>query len=132
MQSPGFDEGEENSHQLCAYHQVVFQTGRAAMIAQFTMTKHTDHFGQSKLSIQNLIGIHFGVSRSPSTQNVTLAYYSLAGSQAQTSVRGVHRVILLEAATSVFEDGVRARKKASHWLCLLPRTCALRALTFSA
>ena len=39
--------------------------------------------------IQNLIGIHFGVSRSPSTQNVTLAYYSLAGSQAQTSVCGV-------------------------------------------
>ena len=51
------------------------------MIAQFTMTKHTDHFGlvngtiwqlfKSKLSIQNISGIHFGVSRSPSTQNVT-------------------------------------------------------------
>ena len=45
----------------------MFQTGRAAMIAQFTTTKHTDHFGlvngtiwqlfKSKLSIQNLIGI---------------------------------------------------------------------------
>jgi len=41
-------------HQLCVcvcvcvlgHHQVVFQTGRAAMmIAQFTTTKHTDHFG---------------------------------------------------------------------------------------
>ena len=77
-------------------HQVVFQIGRAAMIAQITTTKHTDHFGlvngtiwqlfKSKLIIQNLIGINFGVLRSPSTQNVTLAYYFLAGSQAQTSV----------------------------------------------
>ena len=64
---------------LC--HQVVFQTGHAMMIAQFTTTKDTDHFGlvngtiwqlfKSKPSIQNLIGIHFGVSCSPSTQNVT-------------------------------------------------------------
>jgi len=61
------------------------------MIAQFTTTKHTDHFGlvngtiwqlfKSKLSIQNLIGIHFCVSRSSSTQNVMLTYY-LAGWQA--------------------------------------------------
>ena len=29
-------------------HPVVFQTGRAAMIAQFTTTKHTDHFGLVK------------------------------------------------------------------------------------
>ena len=71
------------------------------MITQFTTTKHTDHFGlvngtiwqlfKSELSFQNLIGIHFGVWRSPSTQNVTLAYYSLAGSQAQTIVCGVPR-----------------------------------------
>ena len=88
--------GGEFASAVCVLgHQVVFQTGRAAMIAQFTTTKHTDHFGlvngtiwqlfKSKLSIQNLIGIHFGVSRSSSTQNVTLTYY-LAGSQAQTSV----------------------------------------------
>jgi len=84
---------------VLGHHQAVFQTGRAAMmIAQFTMTKHRDHFVlvngtiwqvfKSKLSFQNLIGIHFGVSRSPSTQNVTLSYY-LAGSQAQASVCGV-------------------------------------------
>ena len=51
---------------------MVFQTGCATMIAQFAATKDTDHFGlvkgticqlfNSKLSIQNLIGIHLGVS----------------------------------------------------------------------
>ena len=64
---------------LC--HQLVFQTGRVTMIAQFAMTKDTDHFGlvngtiwqlfKSKLSIQNLIGIYFGISRSPYSCNVT-------------------------------------------------------------
>jgi len=55
-------------------HQVVFQTGHAAMmIAQFTTTQHTYHFGLVNGTIwqlfksilflsQNLIGIHFGVS----------------------------------------------------------------------
>ena len=43
-------------------------------------------------SIQNLIDIDLVVSCSPSTQKVTLAY-SLAGSQAQTSVWGVPVVL---------------------------------------
>ena len=73
----------------------IFQTGRAAMIAQFTIIKHTDHFGlvngtiwqlfKRKLYIQNLIGIHFGVSRLPSTQNVTLAYYYWPDTMVSTS-----------------------------------------------